>query len=570
MDNLPNVPYEYLINLALETGYPKVLNLCKTHTNFKKICDDNHFWTLLLLQDYYNIIGNYKFIDPKNTYIIIYKAFYKKHPSSIKYSILELAELASTHNNLDLLEVLFKKYKYYMNDPSKLSDMLILALKHGSFKTGTYLLLKNATYTDGQIMENLYQKIDNIEAKNILNIILNDNRISKDIMLIYAVKYSDIDTVISLLDNETIKIAFDKSIDYKNLEIITYLLNNYDISDESIENGIIELKGSQIKNNTLLQVLLKTNRYDPDKVFLQSTQTNSKTLDILVYLLKHKNINLNILNSSAINTVKYCNMDILDLLLSQKDFEPLFDNAIIFSEAYYTCISVLVDKLVTYDNYDKIFISIIDKRADNTIFDTLLNSKFFEKKNDKNQKILEKALKLLIHSDIVDENKVVIILSVMNKIDDNVKNELSHIACIKNFRLILDSLLNFDLSNINELFNLALDNGNIFLSIMVSNYNICDYINDKRIMKFMKKSGMVNCHDLSDFIEDQYIQLIKNLIGVFLFKDDNGDIMLDGNAMTNFINKYSTNLNEDNIENILADHLNYQYNYSNNSDNEEF
>ena len=50
--NLINLPYNNLFEILLNTETTELINLCPVHPTINKICNDEHFWRLKLLQDY--------------------------------------------------------------------------------------------------------------------------------------------------------------------------------------------------------------------------------------------------------------------------------------------------------------------------------------------------------------------------------------------------------------------------------------------------------------------------------------------------------------------------------------
>lgn len=107
--SLEKLPYEYLIELFLKTGYPKFLNFCQSHSNLNVLCNDKHLWTLLLQKDYYDVVDSNTFSNPKRTYITIYKVFHNNN-KNINKKISKLGIEAAIDNNLELVKVLNNIY----------------------------------------------------------------------------------------------------------------------------------------------------------------------------------------------------------------------------------------------------------------------------------------------------------------------------------------------------------------------------------------------------------------------------------------------------------------------------
>lgn len=563
--SLDKLPKEYLIELFLSTGYPKFLDYCKTHPNLNKVCEDQHLWTLLLQQDYYDVVNDYIFTDPKQTYITIHKAFHDKNLEDHEI-IPELGILASIDNNLELVNVLYSTYPKEMMYEHQRIDMLKESVEHGSFTVATYILqdknLKINEHEGFNIIANYYRNTDKTGAEDFFNTILKDGRFRENTLLAQAIKHNDINAVKILVDQSNSDNAFDSAISFINTEVIMYLLYNYVIAKETIEKGIIELNkyGLHTHKSGILKLLLKTDKYDPNRLFVSLSK--HQILDTIKYLLEHKDITIKSLNIAAINAVGNCDLKLLDLLVKQKLWDPLFANSMIFSKASNNCVSDVIKKFVNNKNYDKILIDVAKhsnsiSNSNSNVLDLLLKSKFLEINN---KDLLQKILTILIYRN--NEDNIIIVLNHIEQLDDDILDKSAIIACENNLLKVIDKLHDYNINNVDDLFNIALDNGNIMAAIMVSNYDICNYINDERVVKFLQsyiddkninpENYDNNCDILYEYIDFQFFDLVKKIL-MPLLRGDDDELEQEQEDIYNFVNKYDTYLTNEKVNNMIDD-----------------
>lgn len=426
--SLENLPYEYLFELFLKTGYPKFLNFCESHPNLNVLCNDKHLWTLLLQKDYYDVIKNKTFSDPKRTYITIYKVFHNNNDNITK-KIGNLAVEAAIDNNLELIKVLDNIYPNKMIYHNLKLRMIHNAVKVGSFAVVIYLLQNERLDINYKyLIDYYYINKNKVGAKEFFNIMLRDERFNKIDILYEAIRHDDVETTKSLINQSNVNFAFITAISNNNIRITIYLLDNYDILPRVIEEGIVILNKYGFKNEILL-MLLKTNKYDPNNLFILLSK--DMVLDTIKYLIKNNKINSKALNNAAVNSLKNCNLKLLDLLLEQKSFDPLFSRSIILTLTNNNCLTNVIDKLVTYDNFNKILIDITKHSINNNVLKLLLNSKFLEHKH-----LLQDVLMNLIQNineQNLNQDNIILVLDKIDKIDDIVLFKCLKIAIEKKF-----------------------------------------------------------------------------------------------------------------------------------------
>jgi len=536
MENLPNVPYEYLIDLSLETGYPDILNLCKSHPNFKKICDDNHFWKLLLQQDYFDIVNDNIFENPKEVYSIIYQAFNDDY--SLSEQIFDLFKLASKADNVQLLKVVSAKYPKQFNSSGVKEVLFADAMMTGAFNVGKYLLTNEKLGIRENAIYKFYLNRNKIGADEFFNIILNDERVYLKHLIKYAIKYNYLNDLILLLNNnELVNYAFNEAILDNNYEILKYLLDNYDIDEKLIEDGIV-----YNKDNIILEMLLNSNKYDPNKLFIALSKFDA--INAIQYLLLHHNITSKTLKNAALNAVHRNNIDILNLLIKQPNFDPYFSNNILIKEAYDETLEYLINNLINNNNYEKILNDIINDIKSETL-KQILGSKLFKKMTKKKYQVLDNLLLILLNYKNVNEDKVLIILNKLKNIDDNILL----IAAKKNLLKVIDKLLDFNLNNTDEAFEIALVNDNVMAAAMINNYDMCNYIN--------RIKGFNSCDQLNRYIEESFDDVIEECLLPLL------DNYNDDDEIDKFVNKYSVYLTVNRvnrvIESIYSRYDDYEY-----------
>lgn len=267
------------------------------------------------------------------------------------------------------------------------------------------------------------------------------------------------------------------------------------------------------------------------------------------------------LNNAAINSVKNCNLELIAALLEQKSFEPLFSRSIILTLTNNNCLSNVIDKLVTYDNFNKILIDITKYSINNNVLELLLNSKFLDTK-DKNlfQDVLINLIQNINENNLKEDN-IILVLDKIEKIDDNVLFKCLKMGILKNLLVVLNRLIDFPLkeNDIYTLFNIALDNGNIIAAIMVSNYDICDYIDDVRIINFLEEyivSKNIDidiynneCDILYEYIRFEFNDLIRKILFTLIneTEEENDQII------KNFVTKYNNYLNQEYVNDVISD-----------------
>ena len=545
MDNLPNVPYEYLINLALETGYPNIINLCRSHTNFKKICNDNHFWTLLLLQDFFDLVNNNKFINPKDTYITIYQAFDNDY--NLSEQIFDLLKLASKADNLELLKVVIDKYPKYFNSSGVKEVLFVDAMMTGAFNVGKYLLANEKLDIRENAVYGFYLNRDKIGADEFFNIMLNDERVDVKHLIKYSIRYNHLDDLkLFLANDDLISYAFNEAIERNKQKIIEYLLINYDINNQLVEDGIIKTVNLNYKN--MLDSLLKTNKYDANKLFFQlsSKSLNSNSINVMRYLLANYDITPKTLQNVAMRAVE--NVELLKLLIQQKNFNPYFSDNYLLKRASKESLEYLVDNLIDNNNYENILNSIVNYiKLDNLRM--ILRSKLFKTMTKKKYQVLDSLLFTLLNEKNVDESKILVILNKLKYVND----DILLIAAKKNLLAVIDKLLDFQLNNIDQAFEVALINDNVMAAAMISNYDMCNYI--------IRIKGFKTCEQLNIYIEASFDDVIEQCLIPLLYSYNEED------EINKFSDKYSTYLTADKVSNIIQriysryDDYHYHYEY---------
>lgn len=123
------------------------------------------------------------------------------------------------------------------------------------------------------------------------------------------------------------------------------------------------------------------------------------------------------------------------------------------------------------------------------------------KKNKKSWKMRNFLQDLLLLSINKDNRIISLILDNIETLDDNVLDEFANHMCKMEYTpldqslalgekgnlLIIDKLIDYQPDNINKYFEIALNNGNIMTAVMISNYDMSNYINDNRIIDFLEK-----------------------------------------------------------------------------------
>lgn len=118
--------------------------------------------------------------------------------------------------------------------------MIYHAVKVGSFMVAIYLLQNELLMTNYKLLIQFYYlNKTKIGAKEFFNIVLKNERFDKIDILSEAIRNNDVETSKSLINQSNVDFAFINAISNNNIEITIYLLDNYDISTQIIEEGIV-------------------------------------------------------------------------------------------------------------------------------------------------------------------------------------------------------------------------------------------------------------------------------------------------------------------------------------------
>lgn len=553
--SLKDLPNDYIMEVLLETGYPKFLSFCESDPIINKICNNKYLWDQLLKKDYYNLIGEDNFLDPKKAYILMYKNYNPKYT-------LKLFEAAIQDENLELVISLLDHInnftiKYYLFD---------FAMKSGSFDIAI-LFIKDKKYDlemGGNRSANyLYKYYDNPRFNELLQLMINDKRFNKIEILVEAVKNYDFDIIKLLINKDNVDIAFDNIIiEYEVL--IPYMLNNYNVSPKTIENKIVSLDKMNNINDHIIKLLLDTNKHNNDRLLISLAEKNNDIFNTAKYITDNYQIKPHILNMTIINYVKHCNVTAFDYIYKNFNINILYDNASIISKAKGKCFNHVMNTIVNYNNIEEILRALVSSNViSNLILEKLLNSKFLGRKNRKNKNILQNLLLL----DIKNNDTILLILDKIDLLDNNILDEYLSIMSERGDLLIINKLLDFQPQNIVKYFEIALDNGNIMAAVMISNYNMCEYINDYRVINFLEEyidREMINVNDfkdncdiLEDYIKQRYYDFLTNNSDIFVIESDQEYYQI--NEIDNFATKYDMYNNFDDVYGIIQYTLSERY-----------
>jgi hypothetical protein len=150
------------------------------------------------------------------------------------------------------------------------------------------------------------------------------------------------------------------------------------------------------------------------------------------------------------------------------------------------------------------------------------------------QTITIKLLRLIL----VDETKILVLIDKIKTFDDEIFDEMLRISAEKNFLLTINKLRDYDIENVDEYFYIALNNKSYMAAAMISNYDLCDYIDEINYFE--------DCEDLLNYIDEGFLYVVKNYLLEYL--DDEDEI-------NSFIQKYNTYLTRSKVDIMTEDIL---------------
>lgn len=533
-----NLPYEYLIELFLETGYPKIVDLCQSNTYYKKICDDNYFWELLLKQDYYNVVTDNKFSDPKEVYLTIHKAFNTKNSKTFVNKIYNLISLSIQTNNLELFKFLNLTQSKHIDSPSFNVNLLSIAIIHLAIDTIKYLLSdKNKNYiVDENDISYFYRNLrSKLDGDALFVIMLQDDHFNVYILIENAIKFNYLDDLKLLLNftndvEKVIKFALDKSINNNNKKIMNFLINEYNISEQTIENIIVKLD-KKLKYDQL-DLLLDTKKYNTERLLLKLTKHSGFTYSIS-YLLRNNNFKQEVLNKIAMYLVTISNNDkILDLLLELTNFNPRYSNDLLIRKSNST---FFIETIINDQNYQEILINIInDFNLKDEFFKMIINIPFFSKTTRRDG--LQKILFELLNLSFINENNVLLLIEKVKVLGNKILNKCLKISVEKNLLLVINRLKDYEFNNVDFLFNIALSNKNFMAAAMISNYNLCDYLDQINYFE--------SCFTALTYINEGFLYVVEKSLS---------SLINDEKEKIKFVKKYDTYLDLSNLNLMIEE-----------------
>jgi len=163
-----------------------------------------------------------------------------------------------------------------------------------------------------------------------------------------SIIYKDITTFKILIKN--IKQHFDDllnlSVQCKNREAMTYLLENFTFNSKTIENAISSLMNTDVE---ITMLLLKTNNYDSNFVF------NRANVVVMKYLIENNEINIDSLKGKIYRAAANHNRGLLDILSKHELFtsiDPIDFLINVFDHKY---AELIIEYMVNENNYNNTF-----------------------------------------------------------------------------------------------------------------------------------------------------------------------------------------------------------------------
>jgi hypothetical protein len=199
----------------------------------------------------------------------------------------------------------------------------------------------------------------------------------------------------------------------------------------------------------------------------------------------------------------------------------------------------LINKIINDNNYEQILNNVTnDSSLNNNIFKMIINIKFFNKLTKQKEKVLQTITIKLLRLILVDETKILVLIDKIKTFDDEIFDEMLRISAEKNFLLTINKLRDYDIENVDEYFYIALNNKSYMAAAMISNYDLCDYIDEINYFE--------DCEDLLNYIDEGFLYVVKNYLLEYL--DDEDEI-------NSFIQKYNTYLTRSKVDIMTEDIL---------------
>lgn len=572
------LPENYIVDLLLQLGYPRILQLCSTSYRYSRICNKPYLWNLLLQIDYNYIVHNHPVSNPKATFITIYNVIKTKRPSD--KDLLKLNNHSLKSDNLDLYKLLHKYFRsniethwltlfQYSGELMNQLDIsnLITATSRGSFDIAHYIFqnidLHLTNYTSISVISSLYRgynKSNIVKAKSLLNLLLKDSRFSKPLLLRLTAYVGDtlFAEIIKLdiITSEDINDALTRAVTGNQKYITQLLLQDYRLTSSGIIDAISSIIGEGQDNYRMMDLLLYNDTYSHKDLILiisQSRQSSDLLLNTLKILIEF--IDRETLNQSAANLLENCHQVIFNYLYNNYDIDLTFDHSLIIRKSSYRCFDYITSKLISPDNLETILLDIVNYTVTS---DKLSLIKHIFNNLSISNGIIEKALLSSCNSDYVDQEDIFVFLyNIIDSSSINMLYDCLTRAVEKNLLSIINAIVvDIDPIDTRPLFNIALDNGNILAAYMILSINDtdpCDEINDPRILDILNNQinqiGQINqikpkddlCESLNELIWDKLFKFLNDE----LYKLDPGKDITD-----KWIKKYYRYITIDNINDM--------------------
>ena len=509
-------------------------------------------------QDRIREIIDYKLISHvmKLGLIEVANYLFEKVPENVIWQMIDY-ELIADVMKLGLIEVanyLFEKLAFLQN-PS----LSMFSLEYDMFVDS-----KGDCENFRIILESYYKYRDNPFSTIIFNYIINDENISRDIIIEYAIINNDIDTVMLFLNDITKGDAFLAAIRYCNEYLVKNIFNNFSLEENIIEKAIMDIKYCP----NILQLLLNSKRYNSVRLIddiIEYDLSNDYSLPIMDYILTNFKFTHNVLKSFLMKSVEFCYLAFFDVLIKKFNVNLLFNN--IVEVADIGCLDEIIDKMITDKNYLQILKNFImtykspvyngdydvwkkDKLKRLKILSNLLKSKYSNHITRTNKNI-DTTLSISFEN-LLDE-EIVLVLNILNPLNIEIVEKYLLIACRIGYLTTIDKLIDYPVRNINHAFNVALSQGQIVAAAMVSNINMCNYLNDKRVKLYIK-DYIKNKSLIHDSICESLIYDIASKIFLYVITSESKLVEdLNQKNINRFISKYSTYITKDFIDNFFDD-----------------
>lgn len=503
-------------------------------------------------------------------------------PQNINFENFITNELIFDLIKLDLIDIvdyLLLKFDKFIRTDVINYKLIANVMKLGLIEEAEYLFRKRIIYkvilhpcSDYEIiLESYYKYKDNPFSKNIFNYILEDKNIGDSVIIKYAIINNDIDTVMLFFNEINKKHIFLTSVRYCNIFIINEILNNFsleELEEETIEDAIFLIRNCP----DILQLLLDSKKYNPDRlihVIIETQLYKDYSLPILKYILTNFNLDNDILNYFLVKSAKYCYLVFFNVLNKYYDLSLIFNDIVRATTT--TCLYRIINKIITNQNYYSILKNFINNyKISELLPDTNYND--WEKDKLRRFDILSNLLKpeylyninrtyknidslLSISFENLLDEEIVLILNIFNPLNINLVEKYLIIACKNNLLMPIDKLVEYPVKNIRNAFNISLSSTHIIAAAMVSNYNMCNYIDNQYVKKFLKvyvKDKSFSCESLISYIASQiYIRVINpNFQNIK---------HINRQKLNKFKSKYSSYITQDFFNKELKNQLNRRY-----------